>query len=75
MFVCTTVLYEYMKSFRNDINHLVGNVHVRIICHKFYHGIIYTAYEAHRLLAAVPFYRFHINISLHTGWSCLFTLT
>jgi len=76
MFVCTTVLYEYMKSFRNEVNHLVGNAHVRIIiCHEFYHGIIYTANEARRLLAAVHFYRFH-NISLHIrpGWSCLFTL-
>lgn len=46
MFVCTAVLYEYMKSFRNDVNNLFDNTHVQIeIYREFYHGIIYIANE------------------------------
>ena len=42
MFVCTTVLYEYMNSFRNDVYDLFINTHVQIkINQEFYHGIIY----------------------------------
>ena len=29
MFVCTTVLYEYMKSFRNDVSNLFDNTHMK----------------------------------------------
>ena len=44
MFVCTTVLYEYMKSLRNDVNNLFDNTHVLLkINPEFYHSIIYIA--------------------------------
>jgi hypothetical protein len=46
MFVCTTVLYEYMKSLRNDVNNLFDNTHVLLkIYPEFYHSIIYIANE------------------------------
>ena len=46
MFVCTTVLYEYMNLLRNDIYNLFVNTHVWIkIYQEFYHGIIYRANE------------------------------
>jgi len=42
IFVCTTVLYKYMKSLRNDIHYLSDNKHVEIkIYPEFYHGIVY----------------------------------
>ena len=46
MFVCTTVLYEYMNSLRNDVCNLVVNTHVRIkIYRAFYHCYIYRVNE------------------------------
>ena len=46
MFVCTTVLYEYMTSFRNDVNNLFDITHVRIkIYGELYHCIIYITFE------------------------------
>ena len=46
MFVCTTVLYEYMNSLRNGVYDLFVNTHVWIkIYREFYHGIIYIAKE------------------------------
>ena len=46
MFVCTTVLYEYMNLLRNDVYNLFVNMHVRIeIYLEFYRGIIYIAIE------------------------------
>ena len=46
MFVCTTVLYEYMNSMRNDVCNLFVNTHVLIkIYGIFYHCIIYIANE------------------------------
>ena len=30
MFVCTTVLYEYMKSILNDVNNVFDNTQVQI---------------------------------------------
>jgi len=40
------VLHEYMKTFRNDVNNLFGNMHVQIkVYWEFYHGIIYIANE------------------------------
>jgi hypothetical protein len=40
MFVCTTVLYEYMNSLKNDGNNLLGNTPVLIkIYQEFYHSI------------------------------------
>jgi len=45
MFVCTTVLYEYMTSFRNDVNNLFDITHVRIkIYGELYHCIIYITF-------------------------------
>jgi len=41
MFVCTTVLYKYMKSLRNDVHNLSANAHVRRkISQEFYHDIV-----------------------------------
>ena len=34
MCVCTTVLYEYINSLRNDVCNLFVNTHVRIIIHE-----------------------------------------
>jgi hypothetical protein len=34
MFVCTTVLYEYIHSLRNDVCNLFVNTHVRIIMYE-----------------------------------------
>jgi hypothetical protein len=46
MFVCTTVLYEYMKSLRIDVFNLFVNTYVRIkIYREFYQCIIYIANE------------------------------
>jgi hypothetical protein len=46
MFVCNTVLYEYMNSMRNDVCNLFFNTHVLIkIYGNFYHCIIYIANE------------------------------
>ena len=46
MFVCTTVLYEYMNSRRNNVCNLFANTHVWIkICHEIYHCIIYVVNE------------------------------
>jgi hypothetical protein len=46
MFVCITVLYEYMNSPRNDVCNFIVNTHVRIkIYREFYHCIIYIANE------------------------------
>jgi hypothetical protein len=46
MFVCTTVLYEYMNSARNDVINLFVNTHVRIkIYREYYHCIVYIANE------------------------------
>jgi len=50
MFVCTTVLYEYMNLLRNDVYNLFVNMHVRIkIYLEFYYGIIYIANEVHHV--------------------------
>ena len=47
MFVCTTVLYEYMNSPRNYVYNLFINTHMRNkIYREFYHCIIYIANEA-----------------------------
>jgi hypothetical protein len=47
MFACTMVLYEYMKSLRNEVNNLFNNIHVRIqIYREFYHNIIYKGHHA-----------------------------
>jgi GH25 family lysozyme M1 (1,4-beta-N-acetylmuramidase) len=46
MFVCTTVLYEYMNSVRNDVCNLFVNTHVLIkIYRDFYHCVLYIANE------------------------------
>jgi hypothetical protein len=43
MCVCSTVLYEYMNSLRNDVRNLFVNVHVQIeIYREFCHCIIYS---------------------------------
>ena len=47
-YICTTVLYEYMNSLRNDVYDLLVNKHVRIkIYQEIYHGIIYIDNEGH----------------------------
>ena len=46
MFVCTTVLYEYMNSLRKDVCNLFVNTHARIqIYREFYLSIIHIANE------------------------------
>ena len=46
MFVCTMVLYKYIKSLWNDSNNFPGNTRVwSIIYRKFYDDIVYTANE------------------------------
>ena len=50
MFVCTTVLYEYMNLLGNDVYNLFVYTHVRIkIYQEFYHSIIYIANEGHHV--------------------------
>ena len=59
MFVCTMVLYEYMKSLRNDLNNLFDNTHEQIeIYREFYHSMIYIANEGHH----VPFGIDHLTV-------------
>ena len=49
-FIYTTVLYEYMHSFMNDVQNLFVNTHVRIkIYPDVYHGIIYIANEEYKI--------------------------
>jgi len=46
MFVCTTVLYEYMYSLRNDVCNLFINMNVRFkIYREFFHCTCYIANE------------------------------
>jgi hypothetical protein len=46
IFVCTTVLYEYMNLLSNYVYNLFVNTHVQIqIYREFFHGIIYIANE------------------------------
>jgi len=50
MFVCTTVLYEYMNLLRNDVYNLFVNTHVWIkIYQEFCNDIIYIAKEGHHI--------------------------
>jgi hypothetical protein len=54
IFVCTTVLYEYMNSPKNEINNSFNNTHVQIkIYREFYHDIIYIANEGRRVIIIV----------------------
>jgi hypothetical protein len=58
MFVYTTVLYEYMKSLRNDVHNLLDNVHVPIkIYLKIYNDIVYITNKWR-----------HIRITFIFGW-------
>jgi hypothetical protein len=46
MFVCTAVLYKYIKSHSIDLHNLFDMTHVRIkIYQEFYHCIVYIANE------------------------------
>jgi hypothetical protein len=46
MFVCTTVLYKSMKSFRNAVHNFFHNTHVQSkIYLEFNHGIVHIANE------------------------------
>ena len=46
MFICTALMYEYMRSFRKDVNNLFDNTCVRIKLYwEFYDGTIYIANE------------------------------
>jgi hypothetical protein len=48
--VYTTVLYEYMKSLRNDVHNLSDNVHVPIkIYLKIYNDIVYITNKWHHI--------------------------
>jgi hypothetical protein len=50
MFVCTTVLYEYMNSLKNDGNNLFGNTPVLIkIYQEFYHSTKCIANEGRHI--------------------------
>ena len=58
MFVCTTVLYEYMNLLRNEVYNLLVNTHVWIKIHRqFYHTIIYMANEGRRVRINVRSFR------------------
>jgi TRAP-type mannitol/chloroaromatic compound transport system permease small subunit len=49
MFVCTTILYEYINLL-GDIYNLFVNTHVRVkIYREFNHGIIYIDNEVRRV--------------------------
>ena len=53
MFVCATVLSEYMNLLRNFVYNLLVNTHVRIkIYREFYHVIINIANEVRHLIVA-----------------------
>ena len=55
MFVCTMVLYEYMKSLRYDANNLL-TTHVPIkIYRTFYHSSIHIANEPHQCIFIFQF--------------------
>ena len=50
MFLCTTVLYEYMNLLKNGVYYLFFNTHVRIkIYREFYNSIIYIANEGRHI--------------------------
>jgi hypothetical protein len=49
MFVCTTALYKYMNSLRNDVNDMFDKTHMRIkICCELYHVKLYIIYLANK---------------------------
>ena len=49
MFVCTTALYKYMNSLRNDVNDMFDKAHMRTkICCQLYHGTLYIIYLANK---------------------------
>ena len=51
MLVCTTRLYEYRNSHKNDVCNLFVNTHVRIkIYHDFFNGIIYMSNEGRHVI-------------------------
>ena len=61
MFVCITVLYEYMNSLRNEVNNLFDNKHMRFkIYREFYHGIMkdvmikLTIKYVHNVVSSTP---------------------
>ena len=68
MCICTTVLYEYMNSVRNDVCNLIVNTHVRNkINREFYHCIIYIANEGrHVTLYCKVIYSCHVSNYEHT---------
>ena len=68
MFVCTTVLYEYMTSFRNDVNNLFDITHVRIkIYGELYHCIIYITFAKRHVRVTFNFwYRLIAQSSLQS---------
>ena len=54
IFLCTMIIYEYMKSLRNDVINLFDNMHVQIkIYQEFFHGIIYIANKGCRVRICV----------------------
>jgi hypothetical protein len=66
-YICTTVLYEYMNSFRNDVYDLLVNKHVRIkIYQEFYHGIIYITNEGRHV--RILNIKLYIYIKFHAIW-------
>jgi hypothetical protein len=74
MFVCTSVLYEYMNSLRNAVCNLFVNMHVRIkIYHQFYHCIIYIANEGRhvRILLSITQYKSVMIIVLQMSYITL----
>ena len=74
MFVCTMVLYKYMKSLRNDVHNLSANAHVRRkISQEFYHDIVdmYIANEGcHIRINNNPF----MDIIIHYLMFCFYFL-
>jgi hypothetical protein len=46
LFVCSLVLYKYIKSLRIDVYNLYNNRHERIKRYgEFYHGILYIGHH------------------------------
>ena len=54
-FICTTVLYKYMKSHRNDVLNYSDNMHERIKRYReFYYCIIYITNEENHVGIKCP---------------------
>ena len=72
MFVCTTVLWKYMKLLRNYVHNLSDNTHVRSKLYRvFYHCIVYIANDR----SHVKISNIHGSITSHKSWVMVWTQT